>query len=309
MTFSETVREKINKLASCRILILDGAMGSLISNYNPGFDGICDLLCLTIPDIVSQIHEDYLKAGADIIETCSFNAASIALDGGSDAGQAYRISYVSAVLAREAVEKFSTKENPKFVAGSIGPAARSASISSGLGELEAAYYENARGLIDGGADFLIIETVFDALNAKAAVSAARQLSSERGIDIPVIISATLTEEGRLLSGQTVEAFCASVEYANPLALGLNCSFGVEQLKPFVAAIAKAVPCLTIAYPNAGLPDCHGLYSESPESMAGHIEEYLLEGFVNIVGGCCGSTPEHISSIAKVAKKYHPRSML
>ena len=318
MRNSENIREKINQLASERVLILDGAMGSLISSYEQPVKGYNDLLCLTMPQLISEIHEAYLKAGADIIETCSFNAASIFLEDESRSEQAYMVSKASAELARRAADRFSAAEKPRFVAGSIGPTGKSASISSDMNdlskravnwdELEAAYYENARGLFDGGADLIIIETVFDTLNAKAAIFAVKRLANERGLDIPLIVSATLTEGGRLLSGQTAEAFCVSVQHADPLALGLNCSFGAEKLKPHIAVISKAAPCLVIAYPNAGLPNNQGIYEENPESMAGHIEEYLREGLVNIVGGCCGSTPAHISAITGAAKNYSPRPL-
>ena len=318
MGSSLSVREKISKLAAERILVLDGAMGSLLSKMAPGVEGYNDLLCLSRPDIVSAIHEAYLEAGADIIETSSFNAASIMLEDRSLAGKTYGISRRSAELGRKAADKFTSPEKPRFVAGSLGPTAKSASIAQGMNELskravtwdelEAAYYENARGLLDGGADLIVIETIFDTLNAKAAIFAVERLANERGIDVPLIISATLTENGRLLSGQTVEAFCVSVQHAHPFALGLNCSFGAEKLKAHVATVSAIAPCLVIAYPNAGFPNNQGVYEESPESMALQINEYLKEGLVNIVGGCCGSTPPHISAISEVVKNHAPRSL-
>jgi len=312
------VRETINKLAAERVLILDGATGSEIAKLKLNHEGYNDLLCLTRPEIISVIHENYLKAGADIIETCSFNAASMMLENKSLAGQAYSASRAAAELARKAADKFSTAEKPRFVAGSVGPTAKSASMATDLSDLskraanwdefEAAYYENVRGLLDGGVDLILIETIFDTLNAKAAIFAAQRLAKERGIDIPLIVSATLTEGGRLLSGQTVEAFCVSVMHAEPLALGLNCSFGAEKLKSHVAAISAAAPCLVIAYPNAGLPNSQGEYEESPASMALKLENYLEEGLVNIVGGCCGSAPAHIAAIAEKVQKYKPRPL-
>jgi 5-methyltetrahydrofolate--homocysteine methyltransferase len=270
-----------------------------------------------MPHIVSGIHEAYLKSGADIIETCSFNATAISLAGYGLADFAYELSAAAARLARKAADAFSTTDKPRFVAGSMGPTAKSASIAPDLDdpgkravtwdELETAYYENARGLLDGGADIFLIETVFDTLNAKAAIFAVRRLAQERGLDLPLIISATVSDNGgRLLSGQSVEAFCVSVLHANPLALGLNCSFGAEKLKQYIAALSAVAPCLVSAYPNAGFPNSHGVYDETPESMADHLEEYMRGGLVNIVGGCCGSTPAHIAAIAARAEKYAPR---
>ena len=341
------IRESLNRIAQERILILDGAMGSMIQAHRTSsgealaeddFRGITgtraqkerfwghplplkgcnDLLCLTMPDLISGIHEDYLKAGADIIETCSFNSTPISLADYGLADLAYEISKTSAQLARKAADSYSTKNRQRFVAGSMGPTAKSATFSPDFDdpgkkavtwdELEAAYYENARGLLDGGADIIAIETVFDTLNAKAAIFAVKRLEEERDIDVPLIISATVTEGGRLLSGQTVEAFCVSVMHADPIALGLNCSFGAEKLKPHLAAISSAVGCLVIAYPNAGLPNLQGEYEESPKLMAVHMEAYFQEGLVNIAGGCCGTTPAHITAIGAKAKKYPPRTV-
>ena len=321
----------IEQLAQKRILILDGAMGAMIQREllaESDFRGerfkdhpvplkdCNDLLCLTKPFIVSGIHEAYLKAGADIIETCSFNATSLSLADYGLADYAYEISVAAAALARKAADVFSVPEKPRFVAGSIGPTAKSASIAPDLDNpakrsvtwdaLESAYYDNARGLLDGGADIFLIETVFDTLNAKAAIFAVRRLAAERGLDLPLIISATVSDNGRILSGQSVDAFCASVLHAKPLALGLNCSFGAQKLKPYISELASAAPCFIAAYPNAGLPNSQGLYDESPETMADHLEEYMREGLVNIAGGCCGSSPEHIAAIAARAERYSPR---
>ena len=328
----------IGALAQKRILILDGAMGAMIQAYKtPSGDplaendfrgerfkdhplplkGCTDLLCLTAPHIVSGVHEAYLKAGADIIETCTFNATALSLSGYGLEGLPYEISAAAARLARKAADAFSTEAKPRFVAGSIGPTAKSASIAPDLDdpakravtwdELEAAYYDNARGLLDGGADIFLIETVFDTLNAKAAVFAVRRLARERELELPVIVSATVSDNGgRLLSGQSVEAFCVSVLHANPLALGLNCSFGAEKLKAYITALSAAAPCMVSAYPNACFPNHLGVYEQSPEDMADQMEEYMREGLVNIVGGCCGSTPAHIAAIAARAEKYPPR---
>ena len=325
-------RNKLEQIAKERILILDGAMGAMIQreplteddfrgerfrNHPLPLKGCNDLLCLTMPRVVSGIHEAYLKAGADIIETCSFNATSLSLADYGLGDTAYEISAAAARLARKAADAFSTPDKPRFVAGSIGPTAKSASIAPDLDdpkkravswdELEEAYYNNARGLLDGGADIFLIETVFDTLNAKAAIFAARRLGRERGVDLPIIVSATVSDNGgRLLSGQNVEAFSVSALHANPLALGLNCSFGAEKLKPYIAALSAAAPCLVSAYPNAGFPNQQGVYEQSPQSMADLMEEYAREGLVNIVGGCCGSTPDHIAEISSRVEKYAPR---
>ena len=338
--------DRLRQLASKRILILDGAMGSMIQAYRSPLGeplseddyrgltgsgsygelfkdhplplkGCNDLLCLTMPHVISGIHEAYLKAGSDIIETCTFNSTPVSLADYGLGDAAYEISAAAAGLAREAADRFSTPDKPRIVAGSMGPTSKSASIAPDLDdpakrsvtwdELEAAYYDNARGLLDGGADLFLIETVFDTLNAKAAIFAVRRLAQERGLDLPIIVSATVSDNGgKLLSGQNVEAFRVSVLHADPLALGLNCSFGAEKLKPYITALSAAAPCLVIAYPNAGLPNSLGAYEESPESMADHLEEYMREGLVNIVGGCCGSTPAHIAAIAARAENYTPR---
>ena len=347
MISHESVRLNIGQLALKRILIIDGAMGAMIQAYrtesgqalseedfrgltgdSPHGDrfrnhpaplkGCNDLLCLTMPDIISGIHNAYLEAGADIIETCTFNATPVSLAGYGLKDLAYEISFAAASIARKAADAFSTAGKPRYVAGSMGPTSKSASISPDINEpakraitwdeLEAAYYENARGLLDGGADLLIIETIFDTLNAKAAIFAVKRLADERNRDVPVIISATVSEGGRLLSGQTVEAFCVSVLHANPVAVGLNCSFGAAKLKPYIQTISSIVPCLVIAYPNAGLPDRTGVYEENPELMANHMEDLFREGVVNIAGGCCGSTPAHIAAISERAKNFYPRPL-
>ncbi|MCL2762935.1 MAG: methionine synthase [Treponema sp.] len=318
--------------ASQRILVLDGAMGSMIQTLNlteSDFRGVrfadhptplagCnDLLCLTKPDAISAIHEAYLAVGADIIETCSFNATAVSLVDYGLADFAYEISRAAASIARKAADQFSTTEQPRFVAGSIGPTGKSASLSPNVDdpgkrgiywdELEAAYYDNARGLLDGGADIFMVETVFDTLNAKAALFAIKRLQEERNIDIPIMISATVSgDSGRLLAGQTLAAFCASVLHAKPWAIGLNCSFGAEKLLPHLRSLSAITPCLVSAHPNAGLPNQLGNYDESPETMAACIERYLQDGLLNIVGGCCGSTPAHIAAIAAKAALYKPR---
>ncbi|AEF83900.1 methionine synthase [Treponema primitia ZAS-2] len=329
-----TIREQLTDIASRRILVLDGAMGTMIQRYKltetefrggkfedhpTSILGCNDVLCLTKPDIISSIHEAYLKAGADIIETCSFNATAVSLaDYGLD-HLAWEISRASAEIARKQADKFSTPGVPRFVAGILGGAAKSASISPDMNdpgkrsvtwdELEAAYYDNARGLLDGGVDILMVETIYDTLNAKAAIFAISRLFEERNIDVPLMISATVADvSGRILAGQTLEAFCVSVLHAKPWSMGLNCSFGAGSLKKHVQELAALVPCFVSAHPNAGLPNRFGEYDETPETMAAVVEEYLKEGLVNIIGGCCGSTPDHIAAIAAKAKNYGPRPL-
>jgi 5-methyltetrahydrofolate--homocysteine methyltransferase len=329
-----SVREKLNAIAAKRILVLDGAMGSMIQNLKLGEDdfrgerfaghktplaGCNDLLCLTKPQAIGAIHEAYLKAGADIIETCSFNSTAVSLEDYGIGDLAYEISAAAARIARKAADAFSTGDKPRFVAGSMGPTGKSAGLSPDVNdpakrsiywdELEAAFYDNARGLLDGGADILLLETIFDSLNAKAALFAIRRLLDERNIDSPVIISATITgDSGRLLSGQTLEAFCASVLHAVPWAMGLNCSFGAEKLLPHIRRLSAAVPCFVSSHPNAGLPNKFGAYDESPESMAACIENFLQEGLLNVIGGCCGTTPAHIAAIAAKAALHKPRAL-
>ncbi|MDR1585948.1 MAG: methionine synthase, partial [Treponema sp.] len=347
------LREQLNSIASRRILVLDGAMGSLLQrlklnekdfrgfpaeesrfvNHPTALKGCYDLLCLTMPGVIRGIHESYLEAGADIIETNSFNSTAVSLADYGIGELAYEISFAAASLARKAADEYSGPEKPRFVAGSMGPTAKSASLSPDMNdpakrgvsweELEAAYYDNARGLLDGGADILLVETVFDTLNAKAALFAITRLLEERrrnvkndskasmeGREDPLImISATVSGEGgRLLSGQTLAAFCVSVLHAQPWAIGLNCSFGAEKLLPHVRDLSGLAPCLVSAHPNAGMPNQLGGYDETPETMCGHIEKYLEEGLVNIIGGCCGTTPEHIAAIAALAGACKPRAV-
>ncbi|MDR2186354.1 MAG: methionine synthase [Treponema sp.] len=332
-----TTRERLDRIAAERILILDGAMGTMIQQFKltekdfrgrrfadhpAALEGCNDALCLASPWVISGIHEAYLRSGADIIETCSFNSTSISLADYGLEDLAYELSAAAASIARKSADKFSTSEKPRFVAGSMGPTSKSASISPDMDdpgcrnvswdELEAAYYDNARGLLDGGADILLIETVFDTLNAKAAIAAVERLQEERrrqGLaEAPLMISATVSDAaGRLLSGQTVEAFCVSVLHARPWSLGLNCSLGAEKLKPCLADLSRAAPCLISAHPNAGMPNQFGEYDENPISMAAQIEEYMDEGLINIAGGCCGSTPAHIAVIAARAQSHKPRT--
>ncbi|MDR0642453.1 MAG: methionine synthase [Treponema sp.] len=333
------VREKLNAIAARRIIVLDGAMGSLIqglhltegdfrgerfAGHPVNLLGCNDLLCLTRPDLIRGIHGDYLKAGADITKTCSFNATSVSLADFGIGGLAYEISHAAAALAREAADGFSSPERPRFVAGSMGPTAKSGSISPDIDdpekraiswdELVSAYYDNARGLVDGGADLLLVETIFDTLNAKAAIFAIMRLLEERRLDVPLMLSATVAsagDGGRILSGQTLEAFCISVAHAGPWSLGLNCSFGADKLRQGAAelgavSVRLGTSWLISTHPNAGLPNQLGAYDEGPESMALKMEGYFKDGLLNIAGGCCGTTPAHIAAIAELAARYPPR---
>jgi 5-methyltetrahydrofolate--homocysteine methyltransferase len=329
-----TVREDLNSIAQKRYLVLDGAMGSVIQSLRLGekdfrgekfadhpapLGGCNDLLCLTKPDVITSIHDSYLQAGADIIETCSFNSNAISLSAYGLGHLAYEISAAAAKAARKSADKFSANGNLRFVAGSIGPTAKGASIYPDVNnpakrdicwdELEAAYYDNARGLLDGGADILLVETIFDTVNAKAALFAISRLLKERNIDIPIMISAAASgESGRLLCGQNLKAFCCSVLHVNPWSIGLNCSLSPQKLMPFVRELSEIAPCFVSAYPNAGLPNRLGQYEETPEMFSNEIESYLKEGLVNIIGGCCGSTPPHIAELAKKAALYKPRAV-
>ena len=306
--------EELNRLISERILILDGAMGSMLQEHK-----LSDILCLEKPELILDIHKLYLEAGADIISSCSFNANAVSLADYKIAGKAYDISRAAGALARQAADEFSTVEKKRFAAGSMGPTPKSASFchdindpgkrSIGWDELEAAYYDNARGLLDGGVDILLIETIFDTINAKAAIAAVIRLREERDLDIPLIISATIANDaGRLLSGQTLEAFAVSVSHAEPFALGLNCSFGAEKIFPHLNSFSGFSPFPVICYPNAGLPAESGDYYEEPEKTAEAIKKFFEKKLVNIIGGCCGTTPAHIAAIAELAKNYQPRPL-
>jgi len=320
--------------AQKRILIIDGAMGTMIQRYR--FDeatfrgqrfadhgrpvqGNNDLLVLTKPEAIAEIHDGYLAAGADIICSNTFNAQRISLaDYGMEA-LSHEMNLAAAKLARAAADAATkrTPDRPRFVAGALGPTNRTASISPDVNnpgfrnvsfdELAEAYAEQARGLIEGGADLLLIETVFDTLNAKAAGFAVHQVYDELGVELPLIVSGTITDRsGRTLSGQTPEAFYFSMRHLKPFALGLNCALGAELMRPYIAEIAAVADTHVIAYPNAGLPNAMGEYDEGPCEMAGHMEPWMREELVNIVGGCCGSTPEHIAEIAEHAAKFPPR---
>ena len=326
----------IQQLATKRILILDGAMGTMIQRYSLSEDdfrgtrftnhasdlkGNNDLLSITRPDIITQIHLDYLNAGADIIETNTFNAQKISLADYHMENLAYEINVESAKCALKAIELYHaqhpTDKNPKFVAGAVGPTNRTASLSPDVNDpgfraitfdqLVDAYSEQVNGLIDGGVHALMVETIFDTLNAKAALYAIMEILEERKLDLPIMVSGTITDaSGRTLSGQTADAFLISMSHAPLLSIGFNCALGAEQLEQYVEVLSDQSDFLVSAYPNAGLPNAMGHYDQTPEQMAALVEEYCQKGIVNILGGCCGTTPEHIRAIAEVTKKYAPR---
>jgi methionine synthase I (cobalamin-dependent) len=322
--------------AAERILIIDGAMGTMIqrrkldeaafrgarfADHPKPVKGNNDLLVLTQPEAIAEIHAGYLAAGADVISTNSFNAQRISLADYGLGGLAYEINLEAARLARAAADEAENKTSgrPRCVAGALGPTNRTASISPDVNnpgfrgvtfdELVEAYGEQARGLVEGGADLLLIETVFDTLNAKAAGYAALQVFDELGVELPLIVSGTITDRsGRTLSGQTPEAFYFSIRHLKPLAVGLNCALGAELMRPYLAEIAAVAETLTIAYPNAGLPNAMGEYDEGPHDMACQLGPWAEDGLLNIVGACCGSTPEHIAEIAAHVHKFLPRKV-
>jgi len=322
--------------AKNRILILDGAMGTMIQRFklseadyrgarfkdwHRDLKGNNDLLVLTQPDIVRGIHEDFLAAGADLIETNTFNAQSISMADYGMETLSFEINVAAAKLAREAADKFTreTPDKPRFVAGAIGPTNRTASLSPEVNnpgfrnvtfdELVTAYSEQTRGLIEGGVDAILIETVFDTLNAKAAGFAVKQVFDETGVELPLMISGTVTDlSGRNLSGQTPEAFWYSMRHLKPFSMGLNCAFGAEQLRSPVAQVSKVADTLISVYANAGLPNEMGEYDETPKFMANTMREWARDGLLNIVGGCCGTTPEHIREIAAAVEPFPPRAV-
>lgn len=321
---------------SNRILVLDGAMGTMLQRYNftdedyrgerfkewpHSLKGNNDLLSLTQPQAIEAVHRQYLEAGADIIETNTFSGTTIAMADYHMEDLVYELNYESARIARKVCDEFSQKtpSQPRFVAGSIGPTNKTASLSPDVDdpgfravtfdELRVAYKQQAEALLDGGADILLVETVFDTLNAKAALFAIAEIKEERGVEIPVMLSGTITDaSGRTLSGQTAEAFLISVSHSDLLSVGFNCALGAKQLTPYLESLAANSDFCISAYPNAGLPNAFGQYDESPEDMAAQIREYLDKGLVNIIGGCCGTTPEHIAAIADLARNYQPRKI-
>ncbi len=326
----------LNKAAASRILVLDGAMGTMIQSYKleeadyrgdrfkdwkQDLKGNNDLLVLSQPQIIREIHDAFFDAGADIIETNTFNSTTISqADYGLEAF-AYELNREAARLARESADEWSEKtpDKPRFVAGAIGPTNRTASLSPDVNnpgfrnvtfdELVEACSEQTRGLIEGGADTILIETIFDTLNAKAAGFAVRKVFEELGVELPLMISGTITDlSGRNLSGQTPEAFWYSMRHLKPFSIGMNCAFGAEQLRPAVADLAAEADTLVTAYPNAGLPNELGEYDETAEEFAPKLEEWAREGLVNMVGGCCGTTPDHIRLLSEAVAKYPPRKI-
>lgn len=317
-----------------RILVLDGAMGTMIQRYGLGeadfrkgwfenhhkpLKGNNDLLSLTRPEIIKEIHTAYFEAGADIAETNTFSGTSIAQADYDLEKYAYDINFHGAKIAREVADTFTalTPDKPRYVAGAIGPTNRTCSISPRVSdpgfrnvsfdELVTAYKEQVNGLIDGGVDILLVETVFDTLNAKAALFAIQEVLEGRNIELPIMVSGTITDaSGRTLTGQTTEAFLISISHAPLLSVGLNCALGAQEMKPYLKIMAEKSDFNVSAHPNAGLPNEFGQYDESPEMMAGYVESFLKDGLLNIVGGCCGTTPAHIKAIATVAAKYQPR---
>ncbi len=331
----KTTFENFKKLLSERILVIDGAMGTMIQrhkltekdfrgerfkDYTQDLKGNNDLLSITQPDVIKGIHREYFAAGADIIETNTFNANIISQADYHLQELAYEINFESAKIAKEVADEFNKKfpDKPRFVAGALGPTNKTLSLSPNVNdpgyravtfdEVADAYYDAARGLIDGGADIILIETIFDTLNAKAAIFGVEKLLTERLLDIPVMISGTIVDQsGRTLSGQTVEAFLTSISHAkNLVSVGLNCALGAKQMRPFVEDLSNVSDKFLSVYPNAGLPNEMGGYDETPQSMATVLEDFLTSGFVNVVGGCCGTTPAHIKEIAEIVKKHKPR---
>ena len=322
----------LEDLLKRKILILDGAMGTMIQRYSLSekdfrgdkfinhdcdLKGNNDLLSITQPEIIKAIHKEYLEAGADIIETNTFSSTSIAQEDYNLASYVYDLNFQSAKIAREIADLYSSKKKPRFVAGSIGPTNRTASISPDVenpafrqisfNQLKTSYTEQIRGLIDGGADLILVETVFDTLNCKAALFAIEDVFEEKDIRLPIMVSGTITDEsGRTLSGQTPEAFLNSISHIPLLSIGFNCALGTKAMRPYIKEISDKAPFFISAYPNAGLPNEMGEYDESPNAMAAQLEDFMKSNLVNIIGGCCGTTPDHINSFANIADKYEPR---
>ncbi len=317
-----------------RILVLDGAMGTMIQRHalaeadfrndelqthDRSLKGNNDLLSITRPNLILDIHRRYFESGADIVETNTFSSTSIAQEDYGLENWVYRMNKQSALLARQAADEqlLKTPERPRWVAGAMGPTNRTASLSPDVNDpgyravsfnqLKAAYREQVEGLLDGGVDLLLVETVFDTLNAKAALFAIQAYMEEKQVRIPVMVSGTITDaSGRTLSGQTTEAFLASIGHVELLSVGLNCALGAEQLRPYLKILAEKSSCAVSAHPNAGLPNEFGEYEQSPDQMAKELHTYLEAGYVNILGGCCGTGPEHIKKIAELVSTYTPR---
>ncbi|AEW85633.1 homocysteine S-methyltransferase family protein [Flavobacterium columnare] len=322
---------KIHSEIKNRILVLDGAMGTMLQRYKfeeedfrgdrfkdfpHPLKGNNDLLSLTQPEAVKEVHRLYFQAGADIVETNTFSGTTIGMADYHMEDLVYELNYQSAKIACEVADEFTDK--PRFVAGSIGPTNRTASMSPDVNDpgyravtfddLRIAYKQQVEALLDGGCDLLLVETIFDTLNAKAALFAIEEVKEERNIEVPIMVSGTITDaSGRTLSGQTVEAFLISISHIPLLSVGFNCALGADLLKPYLKTLAHNTSFNVSAHPNAGLPNAFGEYDESPEQTQAFIKEYLEENLVNIIGGCCGTTPEHIKLMAEIAKNYKPRT--
>ncbi|HEA23036.1 MAG TPA: 5-methyltetrahydrofolate--homocysteine methyltransferase [Pricia antarctica] len=326
----------IKDLLQKRILVLDGAMGTMLQRYKfteedfrgerfaaweHPLQGNNDLLSLTQPEAIAEVHRKYFAAGADIVETNTFSGTTIAMADYYMQDLVYELNYESARIAKKVADEFTAKEpnKPRFVAGSIGPTNKTASMSPDVNdpgfraisfdELRIAYKQQVEALLDGGADLLLVETIFDTLNAKAALFAIEEVKEERKIDPPIMVSGTITDaSGRTLSGQTAEAFLISISHIPILSVGFNCALGADQLVPHLEVLANKSSHFVSAHPNAGLPNAFGEYDETPAQMAAQIQEYVEKGLVNIVGGCCGTTPEHIKAIAELVQKFEPRGV-
>ncbi len=325
---------KIEDILKERILILDGAMGTMIQrhvlteedfrgerfkNHKSPLKGNNDLLSITRPDIIKDIHAQYFTAGADIAETNTFSGTTIAQADYHLEDAVYDLNYQSAKIAKEVADEFTKREphKPRFVAGAMGPTNKTASLSPDVNnpgyraitfdQLVVAFKQQAKALMEGGVDFLLLETIIDTLNAKAALFAIQELFDETGKELPIMVSGTITDaSGRTLSGQTTEAFLISVSHVPLLSIGLNCALGAALLRPYLQILSEKAPFFVSAYPNAGLPNEFGQYDETAEQMGSQVEEFLKDGLVNILGGCCGTTPDHIKKIAELASKYKPR---
>ena len=319
-----------------RILVLDGAMGTMLQRYKfteedfrgerfkdwpIPLKGNNDLLSLTQPHAIAEIHKKYFEAGADLVETNTFSGTTVAMADYKMEELVYELNYESARIAKEVAEEFTAREpeKPRFVVGTLGPTNKTASMSPDVNdpgfraitfeELRVAYKEQAEALLDGGADILMVETIFDTLNAKAALFAIEEVKEERNIEVPIMVSGTITDaSGRTLSGQTAQAFLISVSHIPILSVGFNCALGAKQLVPHLEVVSAKSDFAISAHPNAGLPNAFGEYDETPDQMADQIKEYVEKGVVNIVGGCCGTTPEHIRAIANTVKNYEPRKL-
>jgi len=329
--------KNIRKILQERILVLDGAMGTMLQRYKfteadfrgdrfkdweHPLQGNNDLLSLTQPEAIAEVHRKYFAAGADIVETNTFSGTTIAMADYHMEELVYELNYESARIAKKVAKEFTEKEpdKPRFVAGSMGPTNKTASMSPDVNdpgyravsfdELRIAYKQQVEALLDGGADILLVETIFDTLNAKAALFAIEEVKEDRNIDPPIMVSGTITDaSGRTLSGQTAEAFLISISHIPILSVGFNCALGANQLVPHLEVLSHNTEHAISAHPNAGLPNAFGEYDESAEQMAEQIKEYVEKGLVNIVGGCCGTTPDHIRAIADLVKKYDPRNLI